>query len=185
MFLGDGRNGKSKTLELLKRFVGEENCVEVPLDELEKDLFAIGELFKKLTNLAADLSKSALKNTGRFKKLTGRDLVTAARKFLPRIKFVNYAKMLFACNELPFTYDLSTADWKLETITLTTAGAAWGTATWQSLWPGAGANYHRLDLLSQGMSIRFKFQNDELGESFTIYGWSVGYDMGDIVYNPT
>ena len=31
MFVGSGRNGKSKTLELMKRFIGSENCSALPL----------------------------------------------------------------------------------------------------------------------------------------------------------
>jgi len=93
----------------MKEFIGIDNCSEVPLDDLEKDIFALGELFKKQANLCGDLSKTALKNTGNFKKLTGRDLLSANRKFLPRVKFVNYAKMIFSCNELPITYDITTA----------------------------------------------------------------------------
>lgn len=49
--------------------------------------------------------------TGRFKSLTGRDLIGASRKFLPMVHFVNYAKMVFAANEIPRTWDNTTAFW--------------------------------------------------------------------------
>lgn len=109
MFIGTGRNGKGKTLELMKRFLGIENCSSIPLQQLENDNFAMGELFNKMANISGDLDNSALTHTGAFKTLTGRDLISAARKFLNRIKFTNYAKMIFACNELPETKDLSHA----------------------------------------------------------------------------
>jgi len=109
MFLGEGRNGKGKTIDLMKRFLGMENCSEISLEDLEKDIYSIEELFKKMANLSGDLSRSALKHTGTFKKLTGRDLVSGARKFKTRVNFENYAKMIFACNELPLTYDITTA----------------------------------------------------------------------------
>jgi len=109
MFLGDGRNGKGKTIDLMKRFLGVDNCVEIPLDDLERDLFALGEVFQKMANLCGDLSKTALKNTGNFKKLTGRDYVSAPRKFKTRVSFTNYAKMVFSCNDLPLTYDVTPA----------------------------------------------------------------------------
>lgn len=111
MLLGDGRNGKGKTIELLKNFLGAENCASVPLQQLESENFARAELFKKLANLCGDLSHTALKTTGIFKQLTGRDLISADRKFLPRIHFKNYAKLVFACNELPRTGDLTPAFW--------------------------------------------------------------------------
>lgn len=109
MMLGSGRNGKGKTLELMKRFIGVENCAEISLESMEKDIYGAGELFKKSANLCGDLSKGALKHTGEFKKLTGRDLLSAPRKFKTRVQFVNYAKMIFSCNELPYTYDITEA----------------------------------------------------------------------------
>ena len=108
MFLGNGRNGKGKTLEIIKRFLGAENCQNLSLKIIEKEgNFQISRLQHSLANLSGDLSKQALENTGNFKMLTGRDMVTADRKFLPSVNFVNYAKMLFAANQLPETEDLS------------------------------------------------------------------------------
>jgi len=109
MFLGGGRNGKGKTLELMKRFIGIENCSNVSLSDLERDMFSRYELFKKLANLSGDISKKALVDTNHFKSLTGHDLQGAPRKNKTRINFTNYAKMLFAVNELPVTYDLTEA----------------------------------------------------------------------------
>lgn len=111
MFLGTGRNGKGKTLELMKRFIGPDNCANVPIQQLDVDMFALSELHNKMANLGADISREALKNTGFFKSLTGRDLIGAPRKFLPRVHFVNYAKMIFCANELPRTYDYTIAFW--------------------------------------------------------------------------
>jgi putative DNA primase/helicase len=112
IFHGDGSNGKSKTIDLMKRLIGYENCTEIPLEDLEKDMFSMGELFNKKANLCGDLSSTALKHTGNFKKLVGRDLITAPRKYLTRVKFVNTAKMIFACNELPIVYEPSDAFWR-------------------------------------------------------------------------
>jgi len=109
MFFGGGRNGKGKTISLMKKFIGEENCTEIPLEAIEKESFAMQDLFKKKANLCGDLSKSSLRQTGNFKKLVGRDMITAARKFKSRVKFVNYAKMVFSANELPITYDVTDA----------------------------------------------------------------------------
>jgi len=111
MFIGDGRNGKGKTIDLMKRFIGVDNCASVPLQDFETDNFAQGELFNKLANLPGDLDDKALDHTGTFKTLTGRDLISAPRKFLTRVKFVNFAKMVFACNKLPKTRDTTTAFW--------------------------------------------------------------------------
>ncbi len=111
MFTGDGRNGKGKTVEIIKHFLGADNCANVPIQQFETDGFSIAEFFNKLVNIAADISKTALKETGYFKSLTGRDLISAQRKFLPRVHFVNYAKLIFCANELPTTYDSTMAFW--------------------------------------------------------------------------
>ena len=46
-----------------------------------------------------------------FKALTGRDLISAKRKFLNELHFENTAKFIFACNELPRVYDTSKGFW--------------------------------------------------------------------------
>ncbi len=111
MLIGTGRNGKGKSLELMKRFLGPDNCVNIPLQDFENDQYAMGELFSKLANLSADINKKALVKTGTFKNLTGRDMVSANRKFLNRAHFQNYAKQIFCANELPITYDTTPAFW--------------------------------------------------------------------------
>jgi len=111
MFVGFGRNGKSKTIELMKRFVGPENCSSLPLRALHEESFSLSELFGKMANLAADLSKTDLKETGIIKSLIGRDTIQAKRKYLRDLNFVNYAKMVFAANELPKIYDTTDGFW--------------------------------------------------------------------------
>ena len=111
MFVGSGRNGKGKSLELIKRVVGPENCYSLPLAALQHDNADVAQLFGKMVNLAGDIGISDLKDTSMFKGLTGRDLITAKRKFLTAITFENYAKFIFACNDLPRVYDLSKGFW--------------------------------------------------------------------------
>jgi putative DNA primase/helicase len=77
MLVGDGRNGKGKSLELLKRLVGVDNCSSVPLVSLDPENFHISELFGKMLNLAGDIGNKDLKDTSMFKGLTGRDLINA------------------------------------------------------------------------------------------------------------
>lgn len=108
LFRGGGSNGKTKMMELLKVFLTPENSVSVPLSQLEQSgSFQVCELHNKLVNIAGELSKSALRETQMFKFLTGRDPITADRKFLRPITFVNYAKLIFSCNDRPPSYDMS------------------------------------------------------------------------------
>ncbi len=111
MFLGDGRNGKGKTLSLIKYFLGGENCCSVPLSQIHAASTSVCELYGRLANLAGDLSNLDLKDTGMFKQITGRDLITAKRKYLRDLFFTNYAKIIFACNELPKVYDTKDGFW--------------------------------------------------------------------------
>lgn len=111
MLIGNGRNGKDKSLELIKRLVGVENCCSVPLVCLVPDSFIISEFFNKMINIAGDIDNKDLKDTSHFKALTGRSLISAPRKFLNAITFQNYAKFTFACNDLPMVYDTSKGFW--------------------------------------------------------------------------
>lgn len=112
MMIGDGRNGKGKSMELIKRFIGLNNCASVSLNSIKDGNFALSNLFGKMVNLAGDISSTALKETGLFKQTTGRDLISANRKYLTDIQFTNYAKHIFACNELPMVYDNSKGFWE-------------------------------------------------------------------------
>lgn len=111
MFVGNGRNGKDKSLELIKRLIGIDNCCSFPLSSLKADSFIISEFFGKMINMAGDIGNVDLKETATFKALTGRSLMSANRKFLSSITFENYAKFVFGCNELPMVYDNSRGFW--------------------------------------------------------------------------
>jgi len=101
MLVGDGRNGKSKTVELIKCLIGVDNCSNIPLKRFEEDRFSFSELFGKMANLGSDIARTKLRDTSNFRALTGNDIISAPRKFKTSIQFVNYAKMIFCANELP------------------------------------------------------------------------------------
>ena len=105
MLVGKGRNGKGVTMRLVHAFVGQENTTDLPLETIEKEPFEVGNIHKKLVNISGDINRTALDKTAKWKKLTGRDMITAQRKFLSSVSFINYGKMIFACNELPPTTD--------------------------------------------------------------------------------
>ena len=106
---GSGRNGKGVMLEIIKCFLGHNNVSGESLHRLLETKFATAELYGKLANIDADLSKAALKNTGVLKKLTGGDYIPAEKKFRPLFQFVNKTKLLFSANEIPMTEDESDA----------------------------------------------------------------------------
>jgi putative DNA primase/helicase len=109
MLFGTGSNGKSTFITLLRTLLGMENIASRGLVDLEKNRFAMADLYLKLANLYADLEDVALRTTGKLKMLTGKDTVTAEHKFRNGFPFVNYAKMVFSANKIPEVLDDSDA----------------------------------------------------------------------------
>lgn len=109
MFVGEGANGKSTLIALMKAFLGKDNVSCVSLQEVSENKFAMATLYQKMANLYPDLTTHALKATGQFKALTGGDAVTAEHKYAHPFTFVNYAKMVFSANQLPKVPDQTDA----------------------------------------------------------------------------
>lgn len=109
LFVGEGNNGKSTLISVLKGLLGTENISSVSLQELELNRFAKADLFCKLANLYADLPDAALKGVGTFKMLTGGDPIRGEKKFQSSFPFVNHAKLTFSCNVPPEIYEDTTA----------------------------------------------------------------------------
>lgn len=109
MLVGEGENGKSTWLNLLIKFLGSENVSTVSLQDLGSNRFAISNLYGKLANIHADLSNMELKATGKFKQLTGSDLIQGEQKFKAPFNFLNHAKLIFSCNRLPIANDTTNA----------------------------------------------------------------------------
>lgn len=70
-FVGGGMNGKSKFLELLRKFVGGMNCCSTELDILITSRFEITRLHKKLVCQMGETNFAQLEKTSIIKKLTG------------------------------------------------------------------------------------------------------------------
>jgi len=101
LLVGEGSNGKSTLISVLRAFLGPTNIAAVPLQAFEKNTFAKATLLGKLANLYPDLSDSALHEVGTFKALTGGDMITAEKKFGQPFNLLNAAKLTFSCNVVP------------------------------------------------------------------------------------
>jgi P4 family phage/plasmid primase-like protien len=112
LLTGDGSNGKSTYIRLLAKLVGKQSTTAVSLQELIENRFATANLQGKLFNLYADLPKTSLKDPGKFKILTGGDLLTAEKKFADSFLFENKAVFVFSANELPQVDDGTYAFWR-------------------------------------------------------------------------
>jgi P4 family phage/plasmid primase-like protien len=109
VFHGVGANGKSTLINLLTRWLGEDNVSHVGLFDLTANRFAKVELYGKLANVAPDISTDEIKRTGIIKELTGEDKIRAEKKNQNAFYFYNTAKITFSCNQLPTTPDESEA----------------------------------------------------------------------------
>ena len=109
MFIGEGGNGKSTLLNLIKTLLGQGNVSAISLQALDTNRFAAASLFGKMANIYNDLPDAALHKTGQFKMLTGGDPITAEKKFGQPFEFTNTAKLLFSCNKVPESLDSTPA----------------------------------------------------------------------------
>jgi P4 family phage/plasmid primase-like protien len=112
LFTGDGANGKSTLLELLKHFVGKDNCTNLSLQALVSHRFAVASLFGKLVNIYADIPSTRMESVGLFKMLTGGDTVRAEKKFKDDFFFTNYARLIFSTNKPPWVDEDTLAFWR-------------------------------------------------------------------------
>jgi putative DNA primase/helicase len=112
MMLGSGANGKSTFLELLRAFIGPDNCSSVSLHQLTENRFSMAELYNKLVNIFGDLPPKGIKDISNIKMLTGGDAMPAERKFKDPFSFVNKAKLIFSMNELPSLPEDNLAMWR-------------------------------------------------------------------------
>lgn len=112
LFLGDGANGKSTLLEVLKTFLGKDNCSNISLQGLETRTFAVATLFGKLANLYADIPSTKMTHVGLFKMLTGGDTIGAEKKFKDGFSFNNTARLLFSTNKPPKIDEDTLAFWR-------------------------------------------------------------------------
>jgi putative DNA primase/helicase len=103
---GDGSNGKSSFLKMIRKFAGVENVSSLDLKELDQR-FKTAELFGKLVNIGDDISKGYIKESSVFKKLSTGETLNVERKGKDPFDFTNYAKLIFSANEVPRINDYS------------------------------------------------------------------------------
>lgn len=107
ILLGAGLNGKSKFIQLLRKFIGEDNCSSTELDKLTggNSRFEFTRFHKKLVCTMGETDFTEMKRTSILKNLTGEDNIAIEYKGKNHIDYVNYAKIIIATNNLPSTND--------------------------------------------------------------------------------
>lgn len=103
---GNGSNGKSTFLKMIKQLLSEENTSSVALQELS-DRFKTYQLEGKLANIGDDIPNNFIPDDSAFKKLTTGETINVERKGQDPYDMNNYSTLIFAANELPRINDLS------------------------------------------------------------------------------
>ncbi|MHA3067029.1 DNA primase family protein [Lacticaseibacillus saniviri] len=106
---GSGGEGKSTLIAKITNLLGNDNVAAAGpslLADTSKS-FVTSCLQGKELNVFADIDSAPLTSTAMLKSLTGGDLIFAERKHQQPFSFENYAKLLFAGNQLPAFRDVS------------------------------------------------------------------------------
>jgi hypothetical protein len=83
-----------------------------------------------------------------------------------------------------YTYNLASGNTYNTYFSQLGTGALWDTGIWdEDVWFQEGSAIRRVDMRSQGRTVRFRFSNASLDETFSLFGFSVGYDMGGVGHN--
>lgn len=102
IYLGEPNTGKTTLISTYLIFLGADNVSSVSIQDLaSRNPFQIAPLFGKMANIRDDLSKDVIYSAGKLKELTGGFQVQGERKFHDQFNFVNYAYLIFTCNQLP------------------------------------------------------------------------------------
>lgn len=102
---GDGSDGKSVILNILRALIGEDNCSAVQMSRLE-DPFERATLYGKLLNISTEENKGVF-GSAIFKAAVTGDLMNASFKHKDFFQFRPYAKHAFASNFFPNVSDSS------------------------------------------------------------------------------
>jgi putative DNA primase/helicase len=98
-------NGKSRYLEFLRKFIGDDNVCSTELDNLITSRFEVTRLHKKLVCQMGETNFNELSNTSKLKNLSGNDWIGFEYKGKDTFDGKSYAKIIIATNNLPTTTD--------------------------------------------------------------------------------
>ena len=97
---GEGSNGKSTFLNMLKTMLGKRNLSVLDLKKLN-DRFSTIMLADKLANIGDDISDEFVTDSAEFKKIVTGETIDAEHKGKDKINFEPYVKLIFSANNIP------------------------------------------------------------------------------------
>ncbi|MBN8828185.1 MAG: hypothetical protein J0H68_05715 [Sphingobacteriia bacterium] len=108
ILIGEGGNGKSVLLNIIKSLLGADNISSVKLSQLG-DKFLTAELYGKLANIVTEIAEGEQLPDEAIKTITSGERMIAQHKFQDPFEFEPYATPIFATNHLPYSKDHSDA----------------------------------------------------------------------------
>lgn len=106
LFYGQGSNGKSTILDLIKTFLGYKNYSAIALEKVT-NRFNTAELENKLANIGDDIDDVIIKDTGTLKKLFAGNSILVEHKGERPFYIEPYATHIYSCNSIPKSFDKS------------------------------------------------------------------------------
>lgn len=108
IMLGEGGNGKGVLQDIWEYIIGKYNCSYVDLGNLN-DGSQIFMTRNKLVNFSKDLESNLQFDTGTVKSAVAGETVISNEKFKGQVEMTFTAKIVIACNELPWIRNASVA----------------------------------------------------------------------------
>ena len=104
---GDGANGKSVFIEVLRALAGQDNYSTLSMGNEINKLENRYQLQGKLFNVSEETPSNAMVESSVFKSLVSGGEVQARKLYCDAFSMRNYAKIIMACNDLPRSADMS------------------------------------------------------------------------------
>lgn len=104
--VGDGANGKSVFMHIVKELIGAENSASIKIKNIGKE-DSIAQLGGKLVNICGEVSYDAFRDSADFKELVEGGTFTGRLQYEVPRDVIIHTKFIMACNEVPRVYDQS------------------------------------------------------------------------------
>jgi putative DNA primase/helicase len=104
--IGEGANGKSVTMYVLEKMLGEENYSSVSLERFDNHHY-LADLFGKLANITIETNAKTVIYDSTFKAIVSGDTIHADAKYKKPVKFKPFCKIVVALNNMPRVDDKS------------------------------------------------------------------------------
>jgi len=105
---GEGRNGKTKIINIWQRMLGNGYYSNVTISQLNEEFRRI-DIRGKLVNFSSETAIESLLEDSYFKAVVSGDKIDGCRKYHQSIAFNPFCKLVFAMNDLPKSRDKTLA----------------------------------------------------------------------------